>query len=89
MVKDSKMAKLMCPVCSTKINILQENKHKIIVCNECDNSLFMYNTKKLTKLVPFSLNFGIKGNKLLSEEEFDELQDNSEDFDDDDEEDYD
>lgn len=86
---ENKLIKLNCPVCNSKVKPLKEKGNEIIVCKECENSLFMYNHKGKQKLVPFSLNAGIEGNKLVSNQDFDEESEFGYDFDDEDEEDYD
>ncbi len=70
-MKTEKTPKINCPVCQEALKHKLEKKHEIIVCPSCDNSLFMYRSNKILMAYPFSLNAGIKGNKFLSDEEFD------------------
>jgi len=85
--KTTKPEKLNCPVCQTKIRLKTDTKSKIIICPSCDNSLFMYSSKKAIIPYPFSLNVGFKGDKLIPEEElenygFDPYDDDIDDEDD-------
>lgn len=71
----------MCPVCNTNLNNVEQDK--ILVCPNCENSLFVYKDKKTLKIRPFSLDLQFIGNSSIKNEFMDYNSLSYEEFDDD------
>jgi len=82
MVKKITLNAINCPVCNNKITI-GNKKEEIIVCETCENSLFMYNVGESPVIHPIALNISIKGDKILPEEDYspEEVEDEEDEFD--------
>lgn len=72
----------ICPVCNINLNNVKEDK--ILVCPNCENSLFVYKDKKTLKIRPFSLDLRYVGNSRIKNEFMDYNSLYFEDFDEED-----
>jgi predicted RNA-binding Zn-ribbon protein involved in translation (DUF1610 family) len=70
-----------CPVCNSTINNAKPDT--ILVCPNCENSLFAYKDKKSLKLRAFNLNIQFLGNSTIKNEFMDYNSYNPDEFDED------